>query len=99
MSAVAEPRIVAPVEPIRSQVQWSAIFAGAVGAAGLSFALHAFATGVGLSAASTAPTWREASSWLALVGGLYLLFVALMAFGLGGYIAGRLRSPLNLSTG
>ena len=80
-------------------VQWHAIFAGAVAAAGLSFALHAFAAGIGLSVASTAPTWRDASSWLALVAGLYLLFVALMAFGLGGYIAGRLRAPLNLSTG
>jgi len=80
-------------------VQWSAIFAGAVAAAGLSFALNAFAAGIGLSVISTAPTWRDASSWLALVGGLYLLFVALMAFGLGGYVAGRMRSPLNLTTG
>src|SRR5690349_21040215 len=78
-------------------VQWSAIFAGAVGAAGLSFALHAFATGIGLSVASTSPTWRDASAWLSLISGLYLLFVALTAFGLGGYIAGRMRVPLNVA--
>jgi hypothetical protein len=32
-----------------------------------------------------------------LISGLYLLFVALTAFGLGGYIAGRMRVPLNLA--
>ena len=79
-------------------IQWPAIFAGAVGAAGLSFALHAFAAGIGLSVASATPTWRESSAWLSLISGLYLLFVALMAFGLGGYIAGRMRTPLNVAT-
>src|SRR5690348_3033213 len=88
-----------PVVRPLGQMQWSAIFAGAVAAAGLSFALNAFATGIGLSIVSTAPTWREASSWLALISGLYFLFVALLAFALGGYIAGRMRAPLNLSAG
>lgn len=91
MSAAAEP-IVRPV----GYIQWPAIFAGAVGAAGLSFALHAFATGIGLSVASASPTWRDSSAWLSLVSGLYLLFVALAAFALGGYIAGRMRLPLNI---
>jgi len=77
------------------QIQWSAIFAGTLAAAGLSFALHAFATGIGLSVASASPTWRESSAWLSLISGLYLLFVAVAAFGLGGYIAGRMRAPLN----
>lgn len=79
-------------------IQWPVIFAGAVAAAGLSFTLNAFAAGIGLSLVSTAPTWRDASSWLALVGGLYLLFVALLAFALGGYVAGRMRTPVNLTT-
>lgn len=94
MSSVGDP-VARPI----GQVQWSAVFAGAVAAAGLSFALNSFATGVGLSIMSTAPTWRDASSWLALISGLYLLFVALLAFALGGYIAGRMRTPLNLSAG
>jgi hypothetical protein len=79
-----------------SHVQWSAIFAGTLAAAGLSFALHAFAAGIGLSVASASPTWRESSAWLSLISGLYLLFVAVAAFGLGGYIAGRMRAPLNV---
>ena len=82
-----------------SHVQWPAIFAGAVGAAGLSFTLNAFATGIGLSVASTSPTWRDSSVWLWLVAGFYLLFVAVLSFGLGGYVAGRLRAPLNLTPG
>ena len=90
----------APADPLlrpSGYIQWPAIFAGTVGAAGLSFALHAFATGIGLSVISTSPTWRDASAWLSLISGLYLLFVALTAFGLGGYIAGRLRVPLNIA--
>jgi hypothetical protein len=93
MSALGEP-VLKPV----GHVQWGAIFAGAVGAAGLSFALNAFAAGIGLSVASASPTWRETSPWFALIAGLYLLFVALMAFGLGGYVAGRMRAPLNIAT-
>jgi len=79
-----------------SLVQWPAIIAGAICAAGVSFTLHAFATGVGLSVLSTAPTWRDSSSVYWLLSGLYVLFVALAAFGLGGYVAGRLRAPLSL---
>lgn len=45
---------------------------------------------------STAPTWRDSSPVLWLLSGLYLLFVALAAFGFGGYIAGRMRPRLSL---
>jgi len=91
----------APAEPLRvtgvvSHIQWPVIVAGAVGAAGVSFTLHAFATGVGLAVASSAPTWRDSSSALWLLAGLYLLFAALAAFGIGGYIAGRMRARLGL---
>lgn len=88
MSAVAEPAYTRP------RIEWSAIFAGAIGAAGLSLALHAFAAGIGLAVSSTAPTWRDSSPWLWFLSGLYLLFVALAAFAFGGYIAGRMR-PLS----
>jgi len=89
VSALAEPVYTRP------RIEWSAIFAGAIGAAGISFALHAFAVGIGLAVASTAPTWRDSSPGLWFLSGLYLLFVALAAFGFGGYIAGRMRAPLN----
>jgi hypothetical protein len=54
--------------------------------------LHSFAAAIGLSVSSTAPTWRDASLPLVLLSGLYLVLVALAAYGLGGYVAGRLRS-------
>ena len=88
MSALAEPVAVAP----RSPFQWPAIFAGAVAAAGVSFTLNAFGAGIGLSVASTAPTWREASAVFWLLGGVFLLFVAIVSFAVGGYIAGRMRT-------
>ena len=61
-------------------VQWAPIFAGAVVAAALSFVLHAFAAGIGLSISSTAPTWRDASIALVILSGLYLILVALAAY-------------------
>ncbi len=92
MSSVAEVAV-----PLRSShFQWPAIFAGAIAAAGISFTLHAFALGIGLSMVSTAPTWRDSSGAYWLLSGVYLLFVALSAFAVGGYVAGRMRAPLNL---
>ena len=89
--------VVIPAEPA-SRIRWPAIIAGAVAAAGVSFTLHAFATGIGLSVLSTAPTWRDSSSALWWLSGIYLLFTALYAFAVGGYIAGRMRTPLSANT-
>jgi hypothetical protein len=46
---------------------------------------------------SPSSTWRDTSSVLALLGGLWLLLTSLASFGLGGYLAGRLRAPWNPS--
>ncbi|HEX4157323.1 MAG TPA: hypothetical protein VHY79_02535 [Rhizomicrobium sp.] len=72
-------------------IDWRAVIGGAVLAAGVSFTLLAFGSGIGLSVASTAPTWRDSSPWLWLLSGFFLVFVALCAFGFGGYAAGRMR--------
>lgn len=92
MSAIGEPVAVIP----RPHLQWSAIFAGAVTAAGAAFTLHAFGAGIGLSVVSTAPTWRDSSAVYWVLAGVYLLFVAVVAFSVGGYVAGRMRAPLNI---
>jgi hypothetical protein len=81
-----------------SIVQWSAVIAGAIAAAGISFTLLAFGAGIGLSVASTAPTWRDSSPWLWVLSGLFLILVALCAFGFGGYIAGRMRASYRTPT-
>jgi hypothetical protein len=73
-------------------VHWTPVIAGALVAAAFSVVLITFGTALGLSVISTAPTWREASAALALLSGLYLLLAAIVSFGFGGYIAGRLRT-------
>ena len=54
--------------------------------------LHSFALAIGLSVSSAAPTWRDASIALALLSGLYVILAALASYGLGGYVAGLMRS-------
>jgi hypothetical protein len=75
-------------------LQWGPIVAGAIAAAALSFVLHAFASAIGLAASSTAPTWRDSSIILWVLSGVYLVVVAVAAYGLGGYVAGRMRAGL-----
>jgi MFS family permease len=53
--------------------------------------LIAFGSAIGLGIVSSSPTWRDTSSALTLASGLYLLLAALVSFGAGGYVAGRLR--------
>jgi hypothetical protein len=74
--------------------RWTPAVVGALTATAFSTALIGFGTAVGLGVASSAPTWRDASAALWLLSGLYLLLVAVVSFGLGGYIAGRMRTGL-----
>jgi hypothetical protein len=71
--------------------QWTPVLAGAVVAAALSFVLLSFGSAIGLAVASPSSSWRDTSSMLALLAGLWLLLTSLASFGLGGYLAGRLR--------
>jgi hypothetical protein len=79
-------------ETVFSTVQWGTIVAGAIAAAALAFVLHGFAAAIGLAVSSSAPTWRDASMALVALSGFYLLLAALASYGLGGYVAGRMRS-------
>lgn len=81
----------APVETATSFLQWTPVFAGALVASAVSVILIAFGSAIGLSIVSSSPTWRDASPTLALLSGLYLVLVAIVSFGVGGYVAGRLR--------
>ena len=80
-----------PVEAATPFLQWTPVVAGALVAAAVSVILIAFGSAIGFSIASSSPTWRDASPALALASGLYLLLTALLSFGFGGYMAGRLR--------
>lgn len=79
-----------------SMISWSSVIAGALVATGVSFVLLTFGSAIGLASASTAPTWRDASAALWILSGIYLVLVAIVSFGLGGYMTGRL-SPLGPS--
>src|SRR5438046_5724961 len=72
-------------------LQWTPVFAGAIGGAALSFILLTFAVTIGLGVSSASPTWRDASAALAILSGIYLILQAIVSFGFGGYIAGRAR--------
>jgi hypothetical protein len=87
-ATVATPSI---LEPLR--LQWSSIIAGAIVAAAVWFVLLSFGSGIGLAVVSPSSTWRDTSAAFAVVGGLWLLLTSLASFGLGGYLAGRLRDP------
>jgi hypothetical protein len=81
-----------------SYIHWGPGIAGAIVAAATSFVLMSFASAVGLMVASPSPTWRDASVWLALLSGFWILVVAVGSFALGGYIAGRVRSTWKASS-
>jgi hypothetical protein len=91
---IVEPVAVITEEEQTSYVQWGPAVAGALAAAALAFVLHTFAAAIGLAVSSSTPTWRDSSLMLQLLSGLYLVFAAILAFGVGGYLAGRMRSPI-----
>lgn len=90
VATVVTAPIVAP--PCESAVSWGAIFAGAAAAAALSLILLILGVGLGLSSVSP---WsfegvsKETFGWSSVA---WLTFTALAASGLGGYLAGRLRT-------
>lgn len=81
-----------------SAVTWSAIIAGGVAAAAVSFILFVLGAGLGLSVVS--PWSGDAGTVTALgVGTLvWLVVTQWVASGLGGYLTGRLRTRWNIHT-
>jgi hypothetical protein len=74
-----------------SAVSWAAIFAGAAAAAALSLILLILGSGLGLQAVSPwSPTHNGNALGISAI--LWLTLTQLIASGMGGYLAGRLRS-------
>ena len=94
MTTIEEERIYPGHIGASSYLGWTPAIAGALIATALSAVLIAFGTAIGLGVASSAPTWRDASVALWLLSGIYLILVSLVGFGLGGYLAGRLRTTM-----
>jgi hypothetical protein len=75
-----------------SAVSWGAIFAGAAGAAALSLLLLMLGVGLGLSSVSPWANRGADASTIGISAILWLSFTQLAASGMGGYLAGRMRS-------
>jgi hypothetical protein len=75
-----------------SAVSWAAIFAGAAGAAALSLILLILGTGLGLSSVSPWADRGASATTFGVSTILWLTFTQLAASGMGGYLAGRLRT-------
>jgi len=73
-------------------VSWASIFAGAVAAASLSLILLVLGVGLGLSSVSPWAHDGVSSTTFGVSTILWISFTALASSGIGGYIAGRLRT-------
>jgi len=80
------------VEGGSSFVEWSAVFAGAVLAAALSFVLLTFGAAIGLSAASPWPNSGASARFIAGLAVFWAMVQQIGAFMAGGYVAGRMRT-------
>src|SRR2546429_616360 len=83
---------VATVDTSRSGVSWAAIFAGAMAAASLSLLLFILGTGLGLSSVSVWSGEGLDAGALGLTAVAWIAFTQLASAGVGGYLAGRLRT-------
>ena len=75
-----------------SAVSWAAVIAGGVAAVALTLLLVALGTGIGLSSVSPWSTSNLSATTFTLLAAVWLIIVQWLASGLGGYLAGRLRT-------
>ncbi len=88
-------RVNTAVEPetdTASSVSWAAVFAGAFVAAAFSLALVALGAGIGLISVSPWSSNNPSASTFTVLAAAWFIAVQLFASGVGGYIAGRLRT-------
>lgn len=89
------PRVEAvntPSQLSASAVSWGAIWAGAAGAAALSLILLILGTGLGLSSVSPWVNEGVSATTIGVSTIVWIILSALIASGMGGYLAGRLRT-------
>ncbi len=76
-----------------SYVDWTAIIAGGVFAAAISFVLAAFGGALGLSITSLRQGEGASGMWLLIAAGIWFVWMSISSFAAGGYLAGRLHRP------
>jgi hypothetical protein len=80
------------LESSASAVSWSAIAAGAFVAAASSVILVGLGAGLGLASVSPWPNSGASATTFTVMTAIWLIVVQWLASGLGGYLAGRLRT-------
>ena len=75
-----------------SAVTWSAIFAGTVATSALTLVLMVLGLGLGMSSISLWSGEGVSANTLGITAIVWLAFAHLIAHGMGGYLAGRLRT-------
>src|SRR5450759_5842 len=75
-----------------SAVSWGAVMAGAAAAAALSLILLILGIGLGLSSVSPWAHYGVSAATFGVSTILWVTFTQLVASGMGGYLAGRLRT-------
>ena len=96
MSMIDTPAVVvadtsAAADGNSSYVDWPAIFAGVVLASAISLVLLTFGSAIGLSMTSAREGYSASLFWIAIVGGLWVLWVQLTSAFAGAYLTGRMR--------
>lgn len=79
-------------ESAASGVSWGAILAGATAAAALSLILLSLGFGLGFSAVSPWSSSGASAAAIGIASAVWLLVAQAIASGMGGYLAGRLRT-------
>jgi hypothetical protein len=79
-------------ESAKAAVSWPAIFAGAFVAASSSLILVGLGSGFGLASISPWPNSGASATTFTVMTAIWLVIVQWVASGLGGYMAGRLRT-------
>jgi hypothetical protein len=79
-----------------SYVEWSAIFAGGIVASAIIVLMTAFGSAIGLSLVSPYKGHSAVLFYIALA--LWFVWITVSSFVAGGYIAGRMRRPIDGAT-
>src|SRR6185369_14211480 len=76
----------------QSAVSWAAVIAGGVTAVAITLLLVALGSGIGLSSVSPWSSSNPSATTFTLLAAVWLIIVQWLSSGLGGYLAGRLRT-------
>ena len=94
-AAPAPPGTSGPTADGRGYLDWGAIIAGAVLAAAISFVLYSFGAALGLSFTSPQSGSGDFGTTFVIFVGAWLVLTQVASFGVGGYLAGRLRRRID----